>query len=49
MRNFDKYTRLEQRFTRQEITAMLEAAGFCDIRISPRPPYWVAVARKGEG
>lgn len=37
-------TRLEHRFTRSEITAMLEASGFTEIRFSDLPPYWCAVA-----
>jgi len=37
-------TRLEQRFSRDEITTMLEVAGFTDIRFSSEPPYWCAVA-----
>lgn len=37
-------TRLEQRFTRKEITSMLEAAGFRDVRFSDREPYWCALA-----
>ena len=39
-------TRLEQRFTRREIVAMLESAGFCDIRFSERAPYWCATGVK---
>ena len=39
-------TRLEQRFTRAEITAMMRAAGLEDMRFSEREPYWVAVGRK---
>ncbi|HEC15230.1 MAG TPA: hypothetical protein ENI99_01440 [Sedimenticola sp.] len=39
-------TRLEKRFRRDQIAAMLEAAGFCDIRFSTREPFWCAVARK---
>lgn len=37
-------TRLEQRFTRRQIAAMLEAAGFADVRFSPGTPHWCAVA-----
>jgi len=37
-------TRLEHRYTRSQITAMLEAAGFAEIRFSASPPYWCAVA-----
>lgn len=35
-------TRLEHRFTRPEIEAMMRAAGLTDIRFSEREPYWVA-------
>jgi len=40
-------TRLEKRFSRDEITAMLTKAGFIGIRFSSKPPYWVAVGLKG--
>lgn len=40
-------TRLEQRFSRAEIYAMLGDAGFVDIRFSDRPPFWCAVGVKG--
>lgn len=37
-------TRLEQRFTRDQITAMMERSGLRDIRFrGDGPPYWVAV------
>lgn len=39
-------TPLEQRFTRAEITKMMEKAGLTDIRFSEHEPYWVAVGRK---
>lgn len=39
-------TPLEQRFTRKEIAAMLEAAGLHDVRFSDRAPYWCAVGIK---
>lgn len=39
-------TQLEQRFTRAEITAMLDDAGFEDIRFSNETPFWCAVAIK---
>jgi SAM-dependent methyltransferase len=39
-------TRLEKRFTRDQITAMLTAAGFRDISFSNIAPYWCAIARK---
>ncbi len=44
---FDRFcTRLEQRFTRVQISEMLHAAGFVDIRFSDAEPYWVAIATK---
>jgi SAM-dependent methyltransferase len=44
---YDRFcTRLEQRFTRQQITQMLEVAGFGNIHFSERVPYWCAVGRK---
>ena len=39
-------TRLEQRFRRDEVAKMLEAAGFHDIRFSEGPPFWCAIGRK---
>lgn len=36
-------TRLEQRFTRQEIVAMFEAAGLENVRFSESEPYWCAI------
>jgi SAM-dependent methyltransferase len=39
-------TPLERRFTRDEVRAMMEAAGLRDIRFSEREPYWVAVGVK---
>lgn len=39
-------TRLEQRFTRAEIQAMLVQAGFVDIRFRNGEPYWCAVGIK---
>jgi SAM-dependent methyltransferase len=37
-------TRLEHRFTREDIRCIVESAGFKDIRFSDRPPFWCAVA-----
>jgi ubiquinone/menaquinone biosynthesis C-methylase UbiE len=43
----DKFgTRLEQRFTAAQITAMMEAAGLTDIRFSQAVPFWCAVGIK---
>jgi len=39
-------TRLEQRFTRRKIAAMLEAAGFENVRFRESEPYWCAVGTK---
>jgi ubiquinone/menaquinone biosynthesis C-methylase UbiE len=44
---YDRFcTRLEQRFTRQQIEQMLLESGFGEIRFSDDPPFWCAVARK---
>lgn len=39
-------TPLEQRFTRNEITAMMDTAGLDDVCFSDRAPYWCAVGIK---
>jgi SAM-dependent methyltransferase len=39
-------TRLEHRFTRAEIAAMMARCGLEDIRFSEGPPYWVTCGRK---
>lgn len=39
-------TRLEKRFSRQEIKSMLQSAGFTDIRFSETQPFWCAVGIK---
>jgi SAM-dependent methyltransferase len=39
-------TRLEQRFSREEIRRMMEAAGLTDIVFREGVPYWVACGRK---
>ncbi len=39
-------TRLEQRFTADQITGMMQAAGLDRIVFSDRPPYWCAVGLK---
>jgi len=39
-------TRLEKRFTRQEIKAMMQLAGFVDICFSDKEPFWCAVGTK---
>jgi SAM-dependent methyltransferase len=40
-------TRLEQRFTRDQIRTMMEACGLKDIRFRDGVPHWVACGRKG--
>jgi ubiquinone/menaquinone biosynthesis C-methylase UbiE len=39
-------TKLEKRYTKQEIKKMLKNAGFKNIRFSNNTPYWVAIAWK---
>jgi ubiquinone/menaquinone biosynthesis C-methylase UbiE len=39
-------TRLEQRFSRSEIGAMMRRSGLSEIRFREAPPYWVACGRK---
>lgn len=39
-------TRLEQRFSRQQVEAMMAEAGLVDIHFAEGPPYWVAWGRK---
>lgn len=39
-------TRLEQRFSRDQIRKMMTEAGLSDIRFSESPPYWCAVGTK---
>lgn len=39
-------TRLEQRFTRQEILALMTRSGLDDVRFSDRAPFWCAVGIK---
>lgn len=39
-------TRLEHRFTKPEIEAMMRRCGLIDIRFSDRAPYWVAIGTK---
>lgn len=39
-------TRLEQRFTRDQIRQMLVESGFRDVEFSDPPPYWCVVARR---
>ena len=39
-------TRLEKRFSKSQISDMLECAGFVDIKFSSTQPFWCALARK---
>ena len=39
-------TRLEKRFSRQDITSMMIKAGFKDMQFSDNRPFWVCLARK---
>ena len=52
MRNdaLDRFgTRLEQRFTREQIKKMMLDAGLQEIEFSVEAPYWCAVGRKSSG
>lgn len=42
-------TRLEQRFTREEIEQMMRSAGLAEIRFSETEPFWVAIGWKRAG
>ena len=47
---YDRFgTRLEQRFTREQISGMLARAGFEAVRFSDREPFWCVVATRGGG
>ena len=39
-------TKLEKRFTRAEMTSMMERAGPRDIKFSDTPPYWCAIGSR---
>jgi len=39
-------TKLEKRFSRQQIQEMMEAAGLQDVRFSDRLPFWCAVGKR---
>ena len=41
-------TRIEHRFTRHEVDAMMRRAGLCDIRFNEEPPFWVALGWKSD-
>ena len=43
-------TRLERRFRREQIEAMMQRAGLRDVEFSDRAPYWCAIGwRRGDG
>jgi ubiquinone/menaquinone biosynthesis C-methylase UbiE len=42
-------TRLEQRFTREEMMRMMTAAGLREVRFHDDTPFWVAVGRRESG
>lgn len=39
----DRFTRLELRFTREEVRTLMEGSGLDNVIVSPDPPYWCAV------
>jgi hypothetical protein len=39
-------TKIEQRFSKLEISEMLSKAGLINIEFSPNPPYWVVKGYK---
>jgi len=39
-------TKLEKRFTKEQILAMMERAGLEEVQFSPLPPFWCAVGLK---
>ncbi|HAQ23773.1 MAG TPA: SAM-dependent methyltransferase [Acidimicrobiaceae bacterium] len=52
MRNdaLDRFgTRLEKRFSRDEVKKLLEHAGLINVEFSDGPPWWVAVGRRDVG
>jgi ubiquinone/menaquinone biosynthesis C-methylase UbiE len=47
---YDRFcTRLEKRFTRGEIEAMLSRAGFVNVQFSDKEPFWCAVGIRSDG
>ena len=49
MRNdaLDRFgTRLEKRYSKQQVISLLEGAGFEDVVFSDGPPWWVAMAKR---
>ena len=39
-------TKLEKRFSKKEITELLNKTGFKDVEFSNKMPYWVAICKK---
>ena len=49
MRNdaLDRFgTRVEHRFARDQVRALMEGAGLRDVEIADGPPYWCALGRR---
>lgn len=40
-------TRLERRFTREQVKQMMERSGLINIQVSDQPPFWCAVGYRG--
>ena len=40
-------TRLEKRFSKEDIKKMLHNAGMNEIKFSEKMPFWVCISRKG--
>jgi hypothetical protein len=44
---FDRFaTRVEKRFTADQVRAILESAGLSSVTLSSEPPYWCAIGYK---
>ncbi|MBO9659117.1 MAG: class I SAM-dependent methyltransferase [Chitinophagaceae bacterium] len=39
-------TKLEQRFTKEQVSAMMKNAGLEEVRVSPNFPYWHAIGKR---
>lgn len=39
-------TRLERRFSKDQVRAMMQRSGLAEIRFSPDPPFWVAIGKR---
>ena len=40
-------TRVEKRFSKDEIQSMLQEVGFRDTKFSQNMPFWVSISHKG--